>query len=619
MPFPPKAARLLSALLTLGLGLPAAAALLAPATLHAQATEPLSLSVNLLPRTYTGAPVAIDPDTELAISPGPASDYTFKVTYSGKTAAPTNAGSYTVKVVATTKALPARSVTATGTLVIAKAPLLVTALDQARLFGAPNPALTLSFDGFLGADTASVLNKRPTVTTPAKTTSPADDYDITVSGGSDNNYEFFGYNTGRLTIIPAYPGTYEALIYDLAAPGPVGKLTLTLPARGVAFTGRLDLAEESAAFSLSGKLVPNELRTGALGSASRKAPDGDTYIVQFSITDDGLSAEILIRDNGSSEDAPLHSIPSLARLTPYTSAARSPAAGAYTFALLEPNPTDFVGLTPAGSGFATATIAANGTLKLSGNFADGAKLTASLLPDADGGHRLFLRPYGSRPNSSASGSFTLTPHPDFDRSDRFCVRVSVENVLFWSKAPKPSGSPDALFPEGFAAISNLIALDPWLPPAKAKPAKGITPAVPAITLAQRLGLAEDADHSGFAFIDHGVTGEDLGATAIELPGAVEFTMANKAVPVLEAPPANPRTWKITSLNTANGRFTGTFKLSDPRSDSTTPYPRNITFQGILRQPPAGETTVGAGYFILKPLPDDFAPVTRSAVIRFSTE
>jgi len=606
----PKAARLLSALIPLVVGLPAAALLLAPATLHAQETQPLALVINSLARTYTGLPATLVPATDLSVSPGTVDDYTFKVTYAGKTTAPKNAGTYAVKVVATTKALPARSVTATASMSIFKAPLLVGANDQVRLFGVSNPPLTLSYQGFVNAETVAVLDRRPVGSTVAKSTSLAGDYEITVVGGADNNYEILGRNTGRLTIVPAFPGTYETLFFDFSAPDvPAGKLSLTLPSRGGAFTGRLELARLGSALPLSGKLQPDEMLGGATGLASRKTAAGETYRVSFTISPEGLSAEIFLREVGSTEDIPVYTVPALARLAPFTTAEPSPAAGAYTFALLFPVSESPAELSPVGVGHATAGIAAKGTLKLSGKFADATPLTGSATPDAEGRYRFFLRPYGKRAESFASGEFALEPHLDADRADLFYVPASSLRFFHWRKAPKPSGTADTRFPTGFGPVSAVVALDPWTPPAKAKAATSSAEAIPAVTLAQRLGLAADPAGSGFALLDYGST--YLGESEGELPGAVEFTAANKLVPVLLAPPANPRAWKITSLNLANGRFSGSFNLHDSLPTSTKLHKRSIVFQGILRQPPAGDNTVGVGYFILPPVPGGFDTETRS--------
>lgn len=615
MPFLRQVARLLSATLALGLAAPAVGLLLSPVTLRADEAEPLTLTISeaVLSRDYDGQARPLDPAADLSISPGTVDDYTFKITYAGKTAAPKNAGSYALKVVATTKTRPARTATATATLLIRKIPLLVYANDQVRLFGVANPPLTISYDGFVNGESVSALARRPAAKTTAKPASPADYYDITVSGGSAKNYELFGYNTGRLTVLPAFPGTYESFLTELGALHPVGKLILTLPARGAAFTGRLELASEGAALPLSGKLSPEPDLGGASGSAARKVSSGDTYRVDFVVSDGGLVAEIFLREKGTNDDISVFTLSTPTLLADFTGVT-PPLAGAYTVALLDPTSDDPIALSPAGSGFATATLSANGTLKLAGKFADGANLTASVRPDANRLYRLFLRPYGSRKNSYAAGGFVLQPHLDPDRMDRYYVPTSALHTLHWQKAPRPSGR-DALFPDGFGPISSLIALDPWLAPVKAKAATRKAEAVDAITLPQRLGLVANSIDPGFAEITYG-TFENLGFSSVELPYDVEFTPANKAVPVLDTPPANPRAWKITSLKVANGRFTGTFKLTDTDYVTWKVYNRSVTFQGILRQPPVGDSTVGAGYFILKDLPFDFMPETRSVDLRF---
>jgi hypothetical protein len=408
------------------LSLPTALLVLAPASLHAQEAEPLALAINNLARTYNGTTAIIDP---------------FRITYAGKTAAPKNAGSYAVKVVAATKSLPVRSVSATGTLVIAKAPLLVGANDQVRLFGAANPALTLFYEGFVNGETVAVINRRPVGATVAKPASAAGHYDITVVGGSDNNYEFLGRNIGRLTIVPTFPGTYETLLFEAFAPEvPAGKLILTLPARGGSFTGRLELTRLGGALPLAGKLQPDALLDGATGSASRKTAASETYRVSFSIGADGLVAEITFRENGSTEDIPAFSTPVMGRLAPFATTTPSPAAGRYTFALLNPTSDNPAELYPAGIGHATATVATNGALKLSGKFGDGTTLSASALPDTEGRYRFFLRPYGSRAESFAAGEFALEPHLDPARADRYYVPTSSLRFFYSPPASAPSAA-----------------------------------------------------------------------------------------------------------------------------------------------------------------------------------
>jgi hypothetical protein len=575
--------------------------------LHANG-EPITILFSNLERGYTGADQTVDPATDVLVSPGNNDDYTLTISYPGRRVPPRDAGSYAVRVVAASKADPALTATANATLLIAKAPLVVTADDKARLLGVANPRFTLRYEGFVNGETETAFSRRPVGATTAKASSPAGDYAITINGGVAKNYEITTRNAGALTVIPAFPGAYESLLVNLFAPTtPAGKLTLTLPARGAKFTGRLDLADEGAAIPLSGALTPREDLLGATGFAERRMRNGDTYRVELSVSPAGLTARVFLREAGTAENFPVYDEVQMAPLQTFPRRQPSPAAGAYTLALLRPALTDFnVFEFPGGSGYATATIAPSGLLKLTGLFADGSRLTASLSPDADSTYRLFVRPYGTRPASYAAAAFTLQPRPD-DES-RFHVPDPASNLV-WHKAAKPSGAPDKLFPEGFAVETTLV-LDRWLPPAPARRGTATTDPVPAETLAERLGLAADDTLSGFTDIAYGLSG--LGDSSEDLPRRLEFTPANKTLPVLVNPtgtPPNPTRWSF-SVNARTGLFTARFRLVDEGyrdGDPFTPVTitRNITVRGVLRQPPDTDGVRGAGFFLLPPAPGPF--------------
>ncbi len=87
-----------------------------------------------------------------------------------------------------------------GTLSVTKANLTAKANDQSRLYGAPNPALTISYMGFVNGDAESVLDIKPTAATIATTTSLVGNYPITVNPGTDNNYNF-NYVNGVLSVL----------------------------------------------------------------------------------------------------------------------------------------------------------------------------------------------------------------------------------------------------------------------------------------------------------------------------------------------------------------------------------------------------------------------------------
>jgi hypothetical protein len=86
-----------------------------------------------------------------------------------------------------------------GTMTVGKAPLTVTADNQAMPLGGPLPTLTVSYTGFVNGDNASSLTPQPTATTTATATSPAGTYPITPHGGSSSNYTL-SYVNGTLTI-----------------------------------------------------------------------------------------------------------------------------------------------------------------------------------------------------------------------------------------------------------------------------------------------------------------------------------------------------------------------------------------------------------------------------------
>ena len=117
-------------------------------------------------------------------------------------AAGENAGNYAINQ-GTLSAGSNYTITYTGAnLGINAAALTVRADDQTKAQGAPNPALTVSYSGFVNGDTAASLTTQPTATTTAIDSSPAGTYPITASGGVSSNYTFT-YVDGTLTVTGA--------------------------------------------------------------------------------------------------------------------------------------------------------------------------------------------------------------------------------------------------------------------------------------------------------------------------------------------------------------------------------------------------------------------------------
>jgi gliding motility-associated-like protein len=84
-------------------------------------------------------------------------------------------------------------------LIVNKTDLTFTADNKTKEFMAALPVFTFTISGFVNEDGQSVLNALPSGQTTATPDSPVGDYPITLSGGSDNSYNYF-YVNGTLTI-----------------------------------------------------------------------------------------------------------------------------------------------------------------------------------------------------------------------------------------------------------------------------------------------------------------------------------------------------------------------------------------------------------------------------------
>jgi hypothetical protein len=84
-----------------------------------------------------------------------------------------------------------------GTLTISKAPLSVAANDKTKLYGATDPAFTVTYSGFVNGDTSTALGGTLVINrTPGENVGS---YVITPSGLASTNYTIT-FNTGSLTI-----------------------------------------------------------------------------------------------------------------------------------------------------------------------------------------------------------------------------------------------------------------------------------------------------------------------------------------------------------------------------------------------------------------------------------
>jgi hypothetical protein len=91
-----------------------------------------------------------------------------------------------------------------GSLTITPAPLTITADDARRAVGAPNPAFTASYAGFVGGETPANLGGTLAFATPAVPASPPGAYAITPSGQTSSNYRI-SFVDGVLLVDGARP------------------------------------------------------------------------------------------------------------------------------------------------------------------------------------------------------------------------------------------------------------------------------------------------------------------------------------------------------------------------------------------------------------------------------
>lgn len=96
------------------------------------------------------------------------------------------------------------SATVTRVVVVAPAPLTITAVDAVREFGEPNPPFSASFAGLVAVDSPASLDGTLTFATDAAPNSPVGEYPISVSGLSSPNY-VVTFVSGTLRVVDTTP------------------------------------------------------------------------------------------------------------------------------------------------------------------------------------------------------------------------------------------------------------------------------------------------------------------------------------------------------------------------------------------------------------------------------
>jgi hypothetical protein len=160
---------------------------------------------------------------------------------------------------------------ANGTLTVNKANLDVTANNATRKVGETNPVFTLAYAGFKGTDAFSVLDLLPTASCTANTSSVADDYDIVLSGGSDNNYTLVLHN-GKLTISPL----------TALETSEIAKITVfPNPTTDYFFISNLPVKTIISIYNIQGLLIKNIVGNGSEKVDVNSLPSG-VYLLKLS-------------------------------------------------------------------------------------------------------------------------------------------------------------------------------------------------------------------------------------------------------------------------------------------------------------------------------------------------
>jgi subtilisin-like proprotein convertase family protein len=186
--------------------------------------------------------------------------------------------------------------TNSGTLSINPAALTVTADDLAKVYGAPLPELTASYDGFVNGESTNQLSVLAALTTIATASSNVGNYPITASGGVASNY-LFSYFAGTLTITQSFTTGAITSSTNPALAGSNLTFTLTvsavapgvgMPGGSVNFRINDNVAGSATLVDGSAAYVINTLETGSYTVAAEYAGDLNFHGVTNALAPDQI-------------------------------------------------------------------------------------------------------------------------------------------------------------------------------------------------------------------------------------------------------------------------------------------------------------------------------------------
>lgn len=153
----------------------------------------------------------------------------------------------------------------TRTLVVSKVVLTLRADDKTKLEGENNPALTVTYSGFVNNENESILTVVPVVSTNASSSSLIGTYPINITGAAAANYTLLTI-PGRLTVLPAQGANQSTVAAFCSSPGQLQVNIFTDTAQ----KGVIQL------FDPSGNRLLNAPVTISKGANSFRYPIGNT-------------------------------------------------------------------------------------------------------------------------------------------------------------------------------------------------------------------------------------------------------------------------------------------------------------------------------------------------------
>ena len=150
-----------------------------------------------------------------------------------------------------------------GRLVVTPASLTITATNQSRVYGQPNPPLTVNYQGFVNGDTPASLTAPVAFSTPAVPASFAGSYPIFVGGAASPNYTI-RFVSGTLAIMPP---TDPVVLGQIALVTSLYRdLLLASPGPAVLFAWLQQLNTSRAAQSVASAINQSPARRAVLRS-----------------------------------------------------------------------------------------------------------------------------------------------------------------------------------------------------------------------------------------------------------------------------------------------------------------------------------------------------------------